>query len=147
MQIDYNNLYIHFVLTTLNRLPYIEKLNRVRIEKYITGITNKNGSRLYAIYANPEHVHLLVSKSPQISENHFVDLVASSSAKFINENKLVQGRFSWQSSASAFSISKSEVNKVCKYILNQPVHHRKITFQEEYDRFMQYYQQKLGSVK
>lgn len=65
MKIEYNNLYTHFVFTTMRRYtPWCvsTKENRVRIEKYITGIVNNNSSRLYAIYANPEHVHKLVSQ-------------------------------------------------------------------------------------
>lgn len=52
MKIEYHNLYTHFVFTTLFRLPLISEKNRVRIEKYITGIVNNNGCKLYAIYAN-----------------------------------------------------------------------------------------------
>lgn len=43
-----------------------------------------------------------------------------------------------------FFVSKADVDKVCKYILNQPEHHKKITFKEEYDQFIKYYQ---GSLK
>ena len=42
----------------------------------------------------------------------------------------------WQKSASAFSVSKSDVDKVCKYILNQAEHHRKVSFEEEYNSFI-----------
>jgi REP element-mobilizing transposase RayT len=59
MKIDYNNLYTHFIFTTLHRSPLILEKHRERIEKYITGIVNNNQSQLYAIYANPEHVHFL----------------------------------------------------------------------------------------
>ncbi len=31
-----------------------------------------------------------------------------------------------------FSVSKSDVDKVIKYILNQMEHHKKVTFEEEY---------------
>jgi len=65
-----------------------------------------------------------------------------SSNKFINDNKLIK-EFKWQESASAFSVSKSHVDKVCKYILNQPEHHRKISFQEEVDEFIKFYQKTL----
>jgi hypothetical protein len=51
--------------------------------------------------------------------------------------------FRWQQSASAFSVSKSDVDKVCKYILNQPEHHKKVTFAEEYDQFIKHYQNTL----
>ena len=98
---------------------------------------------MYSIYANPEHVHFLASRSPVLSEEVLATIVADSSAKFINSNKLSQGIFSWQESASAFSVSKSDVDKVCKYILNQPEHHKKITFEKEYDELLKHYQKTL----
>ena len=143
MKIEYNNLYTHFVLTTFDRIACIKEENRIRIEKYITGIVNNNSSKLYAIYANPEHVHILVSRSPDISEQHLATIIADSSEKFINQNKLSSGHFKWQQSASAFSVSKSDIDNVCKYILNQPEHHKKITFEEEYEKFIKYYEETL----
>jgi REP element-mobilizing transposase RayT len=143
MKIEYHNLYTHFILITQNRIPFILEKGRERIEKYITGVVNNNHSKLYSIYANPEHVHLLISRSPKLSEEVLATIIADSSARFINENKLCQGVFAWQDSASAFSVSKSDVDKVCKYILSQPEHHRKTSFAEEYDQFLKHYQQTL----
>ena len=142
MKIEFNNLYTHFVFTTLHRQALIVEKNRERIEKYITGIVNHNGCQLYAIYANPDHLHFLASRSPKLSEEDLATIVADGSQKFINENKLCTS-FSWQQSASAFSVSKADVDKVCKYILNQPNHHRKVTFAEEYDMFIKFYQKTL----
>lgn len=143
MKIEYNNLHTHFIFSTLHRLPVIEEKHRQRIEKYITGIVNNNDSHLYSIYANPEHIHFLISRSPKLSEESIATIVAESSQRFINENKLCAPYFSWQESASAFSVSKSEVDKVCKYILNQPEHHRKVSFAEEYEEFIKFYQKTL----
>jgi REP element-mobilizing transposase RayT len=81
MKVDYNNLYIHFVFTTTGRLPFIKENHRERIEKYITGIIKNHSSRLYAIYANPEHMHFIVSKSPDYSENQLAEIIADASAK------------------------------------------------------------------
>jgi REP element-mobilizing transposase RayT len=143
MKIEYNNLYTHFVFTTYKRQPVIFEENRIRIEKYITGIVNHNASKLYAIYANSDHVHLLVSRSSTISEHELASIIAAGSEKFINANKLVDGKFQWQQSASAFSVSKSDVDKICKYILNQPEHHKRYSFEEEYQKFVKYYQNAL----
>ena len=143
MKIEYNNLYTHFILITQNRLPLIEEKSREKIEKYITGIVNNNNSKLYSIYANPEHVHFLVSRSPRLPEEILATIIANSSVKFVNDNKLSAGLFAWQQSASAFSVSKKDVDNVCKYILCQPEHHKKETFSEEYERFMKYYQKTL----
>lgn len=143
MKVEYNNLYTHFIFTTLHREAIIIEKHRDRIEKYITGIVKNNGCYLYAIYANPEHVHLLVSRTPSIDEESFASIIAESSAKFINENKLCKFHFQWQMSCSAFSVSKSDVDRVCQYILNQPNHHKKQTFKDEYDSFIKFYQKTL----
>ena len=140
MKIEYNNLYTHFVFTTLHRQSVIPEKNRERIEKYITGIVNNNASKLYAIYANLDHLHFLVSRSPAISDEKLATIIAESSKKFINENKLVKGKFEWQNTASAFSVSKSDVDKICKYIIKQPEHHKKVDFEEEYQAFIKHYQ-------
>jgi REP element-mobilizing transposase RayT len=143
MKIEYNNLYTHFIFSTLHRIPVITEKHRERIEKYITGIVNNNDSHLYSIYANPEHIHFLMSRSPRLSEENIATAIAESSQRFINENKLCDSYFEWQNSAAAFSVSKSDVDRVCKYILNQPEHHRKISFKEEYEEFIKFYQKTL----
>ena len=143
MKVEYNNLYTHFVFTTLNRMPLIREQFRQRIEKYITGIVNNNRCQLYAIYANPEHVHFLVSRTPGLDEESLATIIANSSEKFINNNKLCVGLFLWQSSCSALSVSKKDIDKVYKYIMNQPKHHKKQTFAEEYDIFLKFYQQTI----
>jgi len=143
MKIKYNNLYTHFIFITQNRLTIIKEKNRERIEKYITGIINRNDSKLYSIYANPDHTHFLASRSPKLSEETLATIIAENSEKFINENKLCLGRFVWQETAAAFSVSKSDVDRVCKYILNQPQHHKKESFAEEYEKLMKFYQKTL----
>ena len=143
MKIEYNNLYTHFVMVTEKRQKIISLQHRERIEKYITGIVNNNNCKMYAIYANPEHVHYLISRSPAICEEHIATVIANSSARFINENKLCQGEFTWQQSASAFSVSKKDMDLICQYILNQPEHHRTKTFEEEYNEFLHEYQKTL----
>ena len=102
MKIEYNNLYTHFTFSTLHRIPIIAEKHRERIEKYITGIVNNSGSQLYSIYANPEHVHFLISRSPRLSEESIATTVAESSQRFINENNLCDFHFEWQIAAAAF---------------------------------------------
>lgn len=143
MEIDYHNIYTHFILITKDRYPFIKEEIRPRVEKYITGIVGNTGSKLYAVYANPEHIHFLVSKNPKISEEELIRTVAESTKRFIIENKLSLRNFMWQESASAFSVSKGDVDRVCKYILNQNEHHKKTSFKEEYDGFIKFYQRTL----
>jgi len=147
MKMEYKNLYTHFVFTTLHRLPVISEEHRQRIEKYMTGIVNHHDCKLYAIYANPEHVHFLVSRASNMDKERLANLIAEGSSHFINENTLCVGNFLWQDSCSAFSVSKGDVDKVCKYILGQKEHHHKQTFAEEYDAFLKFYQTALNPIK
>lgn len=143
MKIEYNNLYTHFVFTMFERQRIIPEKSRVRIEKHITGIVKRNKSKLYAIFANPEHVHLWISRSPEMSEEELTTLIADNSERFINENQLTSFLFRWQQSASAFSVSKSHIDKVCKYFLYQPEHHKKCSFADEYEKFLKYYEETI----
>jgi len=147
MEVLYNNLFTHFVFTTKERLTTIEEIYRDRIEKYITGVVNNHECKLYSIYANPEHVHFIVSRDPSWSEKALAELVANASEIFINNNNLCKGKFYWQPSCSAFSVSKKDVDRVCKYIKNQPIHHKKQTFAEEYDKFLKFYNLTLSLKK
>ena len=98
---------------------------------------------MYTIYANPEHVHFLVSRSPRLDEESLATIIANSSEKFINNNRLCVGIFQWQQSCSAFSISKRSIPDVCDYIDNQKEHHKTETYDEEYEKFVKHYQQTI----
>ncbi len=139
MKVVYNNLYTHFVFITLNRIPFIKELNRIQIEKQIIGIVKFNDCSIHAIYANPDHLHFLVSRCPEVSEEALATRVAESSEKYINDNNLCDGVFAWQDSCSAISVSKEDVENVRQYINNQHEHHKKETFLEEFNQFIKYY--------
>ena len=59
-------------------------------------------------------------------------MLKATSSKWINDKKLVAGKFQWQEGYAAFSYSRSQRNDVINYIMNQEEHHRKKTFREEY---------------
>ena len=124
-------------------MPLILEKFRVRIEKYITGIVNNNGCKMYSIYANPEHVHFLISRSPQLDEENLATIIANSTEKCINDNKLCVGIFQWQQSCSAFSVSKRNVHDLCNYIENQKEHHKTKSYTEEYEGYVKFYQQTI----
>ncbi len=48
-------------------------------------------------------------------------------------------KLQWQEEYFAVSVSESQVKTVRNYILNQEEHHKKNTFKEEYDEFIQKY--------
>jgi len=58
--------------------------------------------------------------------------IKAGSSGFINDRRWIAGRFSWQEGFGAFSYSHSQLSTVIRYIENQPEHHRRKSFSEEY---------------
>ncbi|WP_124640527.1 MULTISPECIES: IS200/IS605 family transposase [Amniculibacterium] len=133
----YTKIYIQIVFAVKGRQNLISKENREELHKFISGIISNRNQKLYAIFAMPDHVHLLISMSPSISISDLVRDIKAGSSKFINDKKWINGKFNWQEGYGAFSYSKSSLDSVVKYILNQEEHHKKKTFREEYLDFME----------
>lgn len=53
-----------------------------------------------------------------------------------NKTTLFDRKFEWADEYYAVSVSESQLPKVRNYIYNQEEHHRKITFEEEYEAFI-----------
>jgi len=133
----YSQLYVQIVFTVKGRANLISKNNREELQKYIAGIIQNREQKLLSIFCMPDHVHILVSIKPSISISDLVRDIKAGSSKFINDNKWIRGKFNWQEGFGAFSYSKSQIDTVIKYILNQEEHHKKKTFKEEYLDFLE----------
>jgi putative transposase len=128
----YSQLYVQFVFAVSGRQRLIKENFRDELEKLICGIVNNLKCKIYAVYCNPDHVHLLVGMHPEIAPSKLMEQVKSGTSKWINDRNYISGKFLWQKGFGAFSYSKSQIDAVVKYILNQPIHHKTKSFKEEY---------------
>lgn len=128
----YTQLYVHCVFAVKYRHAVIQPEWEDRLQKYITGILQSNKHKLLAINTMPDHLHFFVGLNPEQSVSDMLRLVKSDSTKFINNEGFTQRKFYWQDGYGAFSNSRSQIDSVVKYILNQKQHHAKKTFREEY---------------
>ncbi len=133
----YTQLLIQLVFAVKYRESLIHESIREEVEKYITGIVQNNGHKMLAIYCMPDHCHILVGLNPKQSISDLVRDIKANSSKWINEQQWIARRFSWQEGYGAFSYAKSQRDRVVNYVLNQPVHHQKRTFRQEYTTFLQ----------
>ena len=132
----YTQLYVQIVFAVKGRENIITELHRVELEKYICGIINNKKSKPLSIFCNPDHTHILLGLHPSVSVSDITRDIKANSSKFINGKKWIRGKFNWQDGFGAFSYAKSQIDNVVKYILNQPFHHKKKTFKEEYLEFL-----------
>jgi REP element-mobilizing transposase RayT len=84
----------------------------------------------------PDHAHLLIGLKPLICISDLVRDIKAGSSKFINDKKLIKGKFNWQEGFGVFSYSRSQIDTVIKYIQNQEKHHNIKSFKEEYLEFL-----------
>jgi len=130
-------LYIHLVFAVHGRDRLIRETIRERLQQYICGIVRELRHTPLTIYCMPDHLHLLIGLHPDQSIADLVRVIKSSSSTWLNENRLLSTRFEWQRGYGAFSYSKSQLSAVIHYIQQQPIHHARISFREEYIAFLQ----------
>ncbi|MFT6827861.1 MAG: putative transposase [Roseivirga sp.] len=137
MSNTYTQILIQYVFAAKYRESLITDELRIPLEKYICGIIGNNHHKPLAIYCMPDHCHILVGINPSQSISDLARDIKSNSSKWLNEHYFKNSKFKWQEGFGAFSYAKSQLNVVVKYILNQPQHHQKQTFKEEYIDFLQ----------
>jgi REP element-mobilizing transposase RayT len=96
----------------------------------------KHGHKVLSIGGMPDHVHILFGFRPTQALSNLIQEVKRDSSEWVNKEKLVMGRFSWQEGYGAFSYSKSHISLVVEYIENQKQHHTKKTFLDEYKKIL-----------
>lgn len=128
----YTQLFIQLVFAVRGRKNLINESFRIEFEKLICGIVQKHDCKVYAIYCNPDHTHVLLSLDPKLSLSKIVEIIKANSSKWLNEKRYTPMKFEWQKGYGAFTYSKSQIDQVVKYIFNQPEHHKKQNFKEEY---------------
>ncbi|MCQ2606861.1 MAG: IS200/IS605 family transposase [Bacteroidales bacterium] len=132
----FTQIHIHVVFAVQNRQSLILENWEFRLHKYITTIIQAKGHKVLAIGGMPDHVHILIGWRPEYAISDLMRKVKSETSKWINENKFVLGKFSWQEGYGAFSYSKSQVPRVIKYVLQQKLHHKSKTFIDEYKKIL-----------
>ena len=135
----YTSLHYHVIFSTKNRVPWIKPNLESRIWPYIGGIARKHKMTALQIGGCDDHVHALVQAPPIYSPSEIAQYLKGESSKWIHEEFPAMRDFGWQDGYSAFTVSKSNLPDVTRYIQNQREHHRKKTFQEEYLEFLNKY--------
>lgn len=132
----FTNLLTHIIFSTKDRAPVIDAELKPELHAYLGGIVREIKGKAYSINGTTDHVHLAVSLPPTISLSEAMKIVKANSSRWVSGKWRTRKNFSWQIGYGAFSVSKSNVATVIRYIENQEEHHRKITFKEEFLEFL-----------
>jgi putative transposase len=131
----FTNLLAHLVFSTKDREPLIVPELKPELYAYLGGLTQELKGKSYGINGTSDHVHMLISLPPVVSISKALSFIKSNSSGWVHD-RWPRRSFAWQLGYGAFSVSKSNVPGVLKYVRSQEEHHRKITFKEEFIDFL-----------
>jgi putative transposase len=128
-----SQIYIHLVFSTKNRQPFINDAIAPELYAYMASVFYYECKSPAKIIGGVEdHVHVLFNLSRTWAVAGVVEAIKTSSSKWIKKKGENLHLFQWQTGYGAFSVSRSNLQTVTNYILNQKEHHRKSGFQDEF---------------
>jgi putative transposase len=136
---SYSRLWVHLIWETLRREPMLHKQAAALASTHLTNYAREKDIYMKINFFNADHTHTLIDLPTDKSIEQVVQLLKGSSSHWINEQKLLKGKFAWGRGYGAFSVSHSDVGRVAAYIAKQEEHHRKWTYREEYQLFVKRY--------
>ena len=144
----YIKVYIHFVWSTKNRVPYLStKEIRAAMWKHIRENAKEKGIFIDFVNGYKEHCHCLISMGSDQTISKIMQLIKGESAYWFNKQNFIQTKLEWQDEYFAVGVSESILNDVREYIKDQEAHHTKKTYQEEFDEFIKRYGFKIFKDK
>ncbi len=133
----YHSLSCHIVFSTKDRFPIIDADIRERLHAYLAGIINNGYGFTRKVNGTTDHVHILADIKPKFSPADLLREIKTNSSRWVHSTFRQKSKFAWQTGYGIFSVSFSAVPKVVEYIESQEEHHKKMTFQEEFVKFLE----------
>ena len=126
-------IYLHIVFSTKDRRPLLQDLSiREELHRYLGGTSNSLGCPALCVGGVADHVHILCKLGRSISVSDLVKGLKQESSVWVKGKSSALREFYWQSGYGAFSVSPAHLTVLRAYIMNQEVHHRKTSFQDEF---------------
>jgi len=133
---SYTNLLYHIVFSTKDRCPLITPDYEVRLYDYIGGTIRELGGISLALNGTEDHLHLLTKLRPDRALSDVLRKLKANASGWMNRIFPRLEDFKWQQGYGAFTVSQSNVKEVTRYIAGQKQHHQKISFRDEFIRFL-----------
>ncbi len=113
----YSQILLHVVFSTKGWAAFIQPEIEARLYDYIGGM--------------PDHVHLLLRWRTDRAIADLMRTVKSRSSRWVHQTFADAATFAWQEGYGAFTVSRSNLDDVARYIAGQDRHHGTMTFEEE----------------
>ncbi len=125
-------LLVHIVFSTKYRARVLDAAIRPALHAYLATVTRNAGCECYRVGGVADHVHLAVRLARTVTVAKLVETLKTSSSKWLRTRSPALAEFTWQREYGAFSVGRSGLEPLRRYIDNQEAHHRRRTYEKEY---------------
>ncbi len=130
---SYTGNFVHCVFSTKGRKEIIPPKIQETLWAYFVGIARNLNVPILAAGGTANHVHLLFSLPATLPLAAVIQKFKANSSRWMGERGIY---FAWQVGYGAFSVSPSMLSIVKAYIQNQPEHHKKRGFEDEFSAWL-----------
>ncbi|MGA7616347.1 MAG: IS200/IS605 family transposase [Thermoanaerobaculia bacterium] len=128
---SYTSLLMHVVFATKSRHRWIHPEIEFRLHRFVQGIVRNVGATCIAVGGFDDHLHIIADLPGKLSVAEFAGKVKANSSRFAHDSLDVSREHGWQKGYSAFSVSRSNLDRVVHYVRSQREHHQRIDFDAE----------------
>jgi len=136
---SYVRVWIHAVWGTKNREHVLTRELRPRVLTHIRENAKQKEIYIDRLNGYSDHLHCLFGLNADTTIAKTLQLIKGESAYRMNKKKITPVKFVWANEYYAVSVSESALENVRAYIDHQEGHHRKRTYTEEVEEFLQRY--------
>ena len=129
-------LITHITFSTKHRQPLIDASIEPELHAYLGGLCKELECTPIAVGGFTDHVHIVCQLSKKIALVDLMEELKKRSSKWVKTKGDRYDTFYWQQGYGAFSVNPADLDKLIDYVNQQHTHHRNLTFQEEYRRFL-----------
>jgi len=139
MSHSYSSNRIHLIFSTKGREKRIPETLQPKLWPYMAGIARNHGFEAIKVGGVEDHMHALLLLPPTVPLAKAAQILKACSSKWVNDTNAAGHNFAWQEGYGAFSVSASQTEEVVNYIANQAAHHTKLSYEEEFLKFLKKY--------
>jgi REP element-mobilizing transposase RayT len=139
MSHTYSSMRIHVVFSTKDRQKRLREELQPQLWAYIAGIARHHKFEAIKMGGAEDHCHALILLPAPTALSKAVQTLKGCSSKWLNDTGVAGAKFAWQEGYGAFSVSASQTAEVVEYIRNQPEHHKKRNYEEEFLELLKRY--------
>jgi putative transposase len=134
----YTQIIYQIVFGSKDYTPFLSIENQDILFGYIAGVLKNKSCNSYIVGGASNHIHIISHIHPTVALSFLIKDIKRASHEMICRERSMFSTFpGWQVGFGAFTYHISSKELLIKYVLNQAIHHKTITYKDELIKLLQ----------